>query len=63
MDHIRPISRGGGRLDPNNLRSVCRQHHDRLTANLRKFGINELHVGRRGADVLNQATSLDEEDA
>jgi len=41
-DHTKPISSGGPALDPLNLRSLCREHHDIITANYRRTGINEL---------------------
>ena len=31
VDHIKPISQGGGRLDPANLQSLCAGHHSRKT--------------------------------
>jgi len=27
VDHVIPLQEGGGRLDPANLRSLCRKHH------------------------------------
>jgi len=41
VDHIKPIAVGGARLDPTNVRSLCRDCHDIVTANYRKTGINE----------------------
>lgn len=41
VDHIRPISAGGARLDNSNLRPLCRACHDAVTANYRKTGVNE----------------------
>lgn len=32
VDHIVPISRGGGRLDPHNLQTLCHSCHSRKTA-------------------------------
>ena len=32
VDHIRPISRGGARLDLNNLQSLCKTCHSQKTA-------------------------------
>lgn len=32
VDHIRPLSQGGGRLDPRNLQPLCRECHARKTA-------------------------------
>ncbi len=31
VDHIRPISTGGGVLDPDNLQSLCKPCHSRKT--------------------------------
>jgi len=31
VDHRQPIRRGGARLDPRNLESLCRSHHARKT--------------------------------
>ena len=32
VDHIKPISQGGARLDPDNLRSLCKSCHSSHTA-------------------------------
>jgi len=32
VDHRQPIRRGGARLDPRNLESLCRSHHGKKTA-------------------------------
>ena len=32
VDHITPIRRGGARLDPANLQSLCKRHHAQKTA-------------------------------
>lgn len=42
VDHVVPLNSGGARLDPDNLRSLCRDCHARVTARYRKDGINEL---------------------
>ena len=42
VDHIKPLNDGGERLDPDNLRSVCRNCHAILTANYAKTGRNEM---------------------
>lgn len=42
VDHIKPLSQGGARLDVRNLRSCCRDCHARITANLRRTGRNEM---------------------
>jgi 5-methylcytosine-specific restriction enzyme A len=46
VDHIIPLSRGGARLDPENLQSLCRTCHNRKTAvdNL-SHGTMEKHIG------------------
>ena len=45
VDHIKPLSRGGARLDPHNVRSVDIDCHALLTANLKKTGRNEMPAG------------------
>lgn len=42
VDHVRPLTQGGGRLSEENCRAVCRVAHDRLTENLKATGRNEL---------------------
>ncbi|HEV2294566.1 MAG TPA: HNH endonuclease signature motif containing protein [Tepidisphaeraceae bacterium] len=42
VDHIKPLSQGGARLDESNVRSVCALAHQRLTQNLKTTGVNEL---------------------
>lgn len=33
VDHITPLAEGGARYDPNNLQSLCKEHHkDKTTA-------------------------------
>lgn len=32
-DHIKPITKGGERLDVNNLQAMCKKHHDSKSAN------------------------------
>jgi 5-methylcytosine-specific restriction protein A len=51
VDHIRPISQHGVRLDPANLRPVCRPCHDALTANLKKRGVNQMPRRPGGAAI------------
>ncbi len=36
VDHIKPISQGGDKLDPNNLQSLCKSCHSRKSATERK---------------------------
>lgn len=40
VDHIIPLSRGGERLDPENLQPLCRSCHVRKTAEDRRAGSN-----------------------
>lgn len=42
VDHIKPLSQGGARLDPSNCRAVCRRAHEVITENLKRTGRNEL---------------------
>ncbi len=42
VDHVRPLTAGGARLDPGNLRSVCRKCHDLITSNYKQTGRNEM---------------------
>ena len=37
VDHIQPIAEGGARLDPANLRPLCKPCHSRHTARTRGF--------------------------
>jgi 5-methylcytosine-specific restriction endonuclease McrA len=45
VDHVRPLSQGGERLDPDNCRAVCPSCHAKLTANLKATGRNEMPAG------------------
>lgn len=36
VDHVIPIKRGGGRLDINNLRTLCRNCHDKKSGSERR---------------------------
>lgn len=40
VDHIEPIEHGGGKLDPDNLQTLCNAHHARKTAQDHKRGQN-----------------------
>jgi 5-methylcytosine-specific restriction protein A len=42
VDHVVPLQAGGARLDADNVRSVCRCCHAKLTANCRHTGRNEI---------------------
>ncbi|MEM6560026.1 MAG: HNH endonuclease signature motif containing protein [Planctomycetota bacterium] len=44
-DHIKPLSQGGERLDPDNCRSVCNPCHAKLTTNLKRTGSNTMPTG------------------
>jgi 5-methylcytosine-specific restriction endonuclease McrA len=41
-DHIQPLQAGGERLDPANVRSVCRNCHAKLTGNFVATGQNAM---------------------
>lgn len=38
VDHITPIRAGGARLDPANVRAMCKRHHSQRTARDQSFG-------------------------
>jgi 5-methylcytosine-specific restriction protein A len=40
LDHVTPLEQGGARLDEDNVRSVCRTCHAKLTTNLKTTGRN-----------------------
>lgn len=51
VDHIVPLNSGGARLDPANLRPVCRPCHDALTSEYLRTGRNEMP--RRECDTAS----------
>lgn len=42
VDHRVPLAAGGPRLDPANLRSICRKCHQIITQNFKNNGVNEM---------------------
>lgn len=42
VDHIKPLSAGGARLDRDNLRGLCNECHFRVSGNFRATGNNDL---------------------
>ncbi len=58
VDHITPLPEGD-RLEPSNLRPVCRTAHQRLTQNLVANGVNELpklRMIQTRTDIMTDAT-------
>lgn len=45
VDHIMPISAGGARLDPANLRPLCKRHHSQRTAREHGFARGQRQGG------------------
>lgn len=42
VDHVKPLTAGGARLDERNCRSVCTNCHAKLTTAYKLTGINEM---------------------
>lgn len=51
VDHIRPINRGGERLDPDNLQSLCHTCHSRKTVREDGGFGRERRAGRSDPDA------------